>query len=117
MRIGVWRSCARASNASSRKHAQDNSPAAPAARTISLMANPDKLPAPVIARQFGVGKLTRHLLVCVGPDCVDPAVGEKTWEHIKRRMKELNITGPDGPCYRTKCQCLRICNEGPIAVV
>ena len=81
------------------------------------MANPDKLPAPVIARQFGVGKLTRHLLVCVGPDCVDPAVGEKTWEHIKRRMKELNITGPDGPCYRTKCDCFRICIDGPIAVV
>src|SRR5207248_11771303 len=23
----------------------------------------------------------------------------------------------DGPCYRTKCQCLRICIAGPIAVV
>ena len=28
-------------------------------------------------------------------------------------MKELNITGSDGPFYRTKCDCLRICNEGP----
>src|SRR6266487_2116602 len=81
------------------------------------MANPDKLPPPVIAKQFGVGKLTRHLLICLGPDCTDLARGEKTWEHIKRRMKELNITGPDGPCYRTKCQCLRICTDGPIAVV
>ena len=32
-------------------------------------------------------------------------------------MKELNITGPDGPFYRTKCQCLRICSGGPICVV
>ena len=32
-------------------------------------------------------------------------------------MKELNLAGPDGPCYRTKCQCLRMCIDGPIAVV
>jgi (2Fe-2S) ferredoxin len=32
-------------------------------------------------------------------------------------MKDLNIAGADGPCYRTKCQCLRICVGGPICVV
>ena len=32
-------------------------------------------------------------------------------------MKQLNIAGPDGPCFRTKCGCLRICTAGPIAVV
>jgi (2Fe-2S) ferredoxin len=69
------------------------------------------------AAAFGIGKLSRHLLVCVGPDCVAPEVGDETWQYVKRRMKELNIAGPDGPCYRTKCQCLRICNNGPIAVV
>lgn len=69
------------------------------------------------ARSFGVGKLTRHLFVCLGPDCSDLEEGERTWMHIKKRMKELNIAGTDGPCYRTKVQCLRICNEGPICVV
>src|SRR5579864_8705508 len=81
------------------------------------MANPDRLPPPVIAARFGVGKLRRHLFICIGPDCTDPAEGEKTWEFIKKRMKELEIAGGDGPCYRTKCQCLRICTEGPICVV
>jgi (2Fe-2S) ferredoxin len=81
------------------------------------MANPDRIPAPEMARRFGVGKLRRHLFICVGPDCVDPTVGEKTWEYLKKRMKELNIAGPDGPCYRTKCNCLRMCISGPIAVV
>jgi (2Fe-2S) ferredoxin len=66
---------------------------------------------------FGIGKLTRHLFVCVGPDCVDPEAGDATWQYLKRRMKELNITGADGPFYRTKCQCLRTCTEGPICVV
>ena len=69
------------------------------------------------AAAFGIGKLSRHLLVCVGPDCVAPEAGDETWQYVKRRMKELNIAGPDGPCYRTRCQCLRICNNGPIAVV
>ena len=81
------------------------------------MANPQKLPPPVIARKFGVGKLTRHLLICLGPDCCDLEQGEATWEYLKKRMKELNITGEDGPFYRTKCQCLRICIDGPICVV
>ena len=69
------------------------------------------------AAAFGVGKLRRHLFVCVGPDCVDPEAGDATWQYLKRRMKDLNITGADGPFYRTKCQCLRICTDGPICVV
>jgi (2Fe-2S) ferredoxin len=81
------------------------------------MANPEKYPPSVMAAKFGIGKLTRHLFVCLGPDCIDPAAGEKTWEYLKKRLKELNLAGPDGPCYRTKCQCLRVCIAGPIAVV
>jgi len=69
------------------------------------------------AHMFGVGKLTRHLFVCLGPDCVDPERGQETWDYVKRRMKELNLAGPDGPAYRTKVSCFRICIGGPIAVV
>jgi (2Fe-2S) ferredoxin len=75
------------------------------------------LPPEKMAESFGVGRLTRHLFVCLGPDCADLKDGEATWTYLKRRMKELNIAGADGPCYRTKCQCLRICTDGPIAVV
>lgn len=81
------------------------------------MANPEHLPPPVMAAAFGVGKLRRHLFICLGPDCIEPQEGEKTWEYVKKRMKQLNIAGPQGPCYRTKCQCLRICTDGPICVV
>jgi len=76
----------------------------------------DRAPAEAAAA-FGVGHLTRHLFVCIGPDCVDPDDGDRTWKYIKRRMKELNVAGEDGPAYRTKCQCLRICTRGPICVV
>jgi (2Fe-2S) ferredoxin len=70
-----------------------------------------------MAREFGIGKLHRHLLICTGPDCIDPAEGDKVWDYVKKRTKQLNIAGPDGPCYRTRCACLRICINGPIAVV
>lgn len=81
------------------------------------MANSERLPPEVMAEKFGVGKLHRHLFVCLGPHCAEPAAGEQTWEYIKKRMKQLNLAGADGPCYRTKCDCLRICINGPICVV
>src|SRR5258708_33107865 len=65
------------------------------------------------ATAFGVGKLKRHLFVCVGPDCVDLETGDATWQYLKRRLKELNIAGSDGPCYRTRCHCLRMRTAGP----
>jgi (2Fe-2S) ferredoxin len=69
------------------------------------------------AASFGVCKLTRHMLICTGPDCIDADEGERTWTYVKKRLKALDIAGPDGPIYRTRCKCLRICTAGPIAVV
>jgi (2Fe-2S) ferredoxin len=69
------------------------------------------------AAAFGIGKISRHLLLCGGPDCATIEDAERTWDHVKRRMKELNLAGPDGPAYRTRCRCLRICTGGPITVV
>lgn len=77
----------------------------------------DRTTPEAAALAFGVGKLTRHLFVCIGPDCVDPGKGQETWDYVKKRMKELALAGADGPAYRTKCACFRICTDGPIAVV
>ena len=81
------------------------------------MANPEQLPPDVMAAKLGIGRLTRHLFICLGPDCVDEGVGEQTWEYLKRRLKDLNLAGPAGGCYRTKCGCLRVCTQGPVCVV
>jgi (2Fe-2S) ferredoxin len=81
------------------------------------MPNPDHIPPPQMAARFGVGHLTRHIFLCIGPDCCTPESGQQTWNFLKRRLKDLKLTGPAGTCYRTKCQCLRICTAGPIAVV
>jgi (2Fe-2S) ferredoxin len=69
------------------------------------------------AAMFGVGKIVRHMFVCAGPDCAPAEEGMATWDYVKRRMKELNIAGADGPAYRTRVGCFRICTSGPICVV
>jgi (2Fe-2S) ferredoxin len=81
------------------------------------MSNPQKLPPDVMAPKFGIGQLQRHVFLCLGPDCVDPAAGEASWEYLKTRLAQLKLAGPGGPIYRTKSGCLRICIQGPIAVV
>lgn len=81
------------------------------------VGNPNKLPADQMKDILGIGKLSRHLFICIGPDCIPFEEGEKVWDFVKRRLKELNLLPPVGSCYRTKCGCLRVCAEGPIAVV
>ncbi|EKD54352.1 MAG: ferredoxin, 2Fe-2s [uncultured bacterium] len=38
------------------------------------------------------------------------------WEYLKSRLDDLHLT-EEGGIYRTKANCLRICRQGPIAVV
>ena len=40
-----------------------------------------------------------------------------SWNYLKRRLKELNLTGSDALVYRSKVNCLQVCTRGPIAVV
>ena len=66
-----------------------------------------------------IDKIVRHIFLCCDqtvPKCCDKGVGLKSWEFLKKRLQELNLTGQGG-IYRTKANCLRICEQGPIAVV
>ena len=77
------------------------------------MANPQRIPPETMAKQLGVGTLSRHLFICLGPNCCQREQGQATWDYIKRRLKELKLTN----VYRSKCDCLRICIAGPVCVV
>ena len=60
-----------------------------------------------------------HLFLCAGPTnpkCCSKELGLESWEFLKKRLKELNLNEVVG-IYRTKANCLRVCNKGPIAVV
>src|SRR5215469_1218333 len=69
---------------------------------------------------LGLEKYRRHIFLCADqtePKCAAKEKGLESWEYLKRRLKELNLVGPSPLVYRTKANCLRVCTQGPIAVV
>ena len=47
-------------------------------------------------------------------------MGLKTWEALKRAIKELGLERPErnrGIVLRTKADCLRICAKGPVLLI
>jgi (2Fe-2S) ferredoxin len=69
------------------------------------------------ARKRGIGGYSRHVFICIGPDCCSREEGERAWERLKKRVGELNCRPGQAQVYRTKVGCLRICEQGPTAVV
>jgi (2Fe-2S) ferredoxin len=79
------------------------------------------MPRPLreIADELGIGGLRRHILLCADqtkPKCCEKAIGLESWEYLKMRLRELGLVGSGG-IYRSKVNCLQICQDGPIAVV
>lgn len=71
-------------------------------------------------KALGLEKFRRHIFLCAGPTepkCCAREQGMASWEFLKRRLKELNLAGPEPLVYRTRANCLRVCLRGPIAVV
>ena len=64
-----------------------------------------------------MGGYDRHIFLCTGPDCCTPEEGAAAWARLKAGVARLNADGARPPIYRTKVGCLRICREGPVAVV
>ena len=72
-----------------------------------------------IAETIGVPVARRHIFLCCDqttPKCCEKERGLAAWEYLKRRLKELGLSDRGG-ILRTKTNCLRICEGGPIAVV
>lgn len=69
------------------------------------------------AETFGIPTMRRHILLCAGPDCAEPARGEAAWNYLKKRIKDLKLDSAPTSVFRTKCHCLRICTAGPIMCV
>jgi (2Fe-2S) ferredoxin len=72
-----------------------------------------------MAATIGVPLARRHIFLCADqttPKCCDKARSIEAWDFLKRRLKELQLS-EQGGILRTKANCLRICEGGPIAVV
>lgn len=71
------------------------------------------------AESVGVGATRRHIFLCCDqttPKCCDRERSLEAWDYLKRRLTELGLS-EQGGIYRTKANCFRICQNGPIAVV
>ena len=74
-------------------------------------------PVEVAVAKLKLGDQRRHVLLCIGGKCATPDQGQASWDHLKRRLRELGLQDVRGGVLRTKVDCLRICTSGPIAVV
>src|SRR5216683_4595172 len=77
-------------------------------------------PLKMMTESLGLETYRRHIFLCADqtePKCAPKQAGLESWEYLKRRLKELNLAGPVPLVYRTKANCLRVCTNGPIAVV
>jgi len=73
-----------------------------------------------IAAGLEIPRIRRHIFLCCDqtkPKCAPKEVGLESWEYLKRRLAELGLLSGVNCVYRTKANCLRICEQGPIAVV
>ena len=103
---------------------------------ISQDAPPDPARLRTIAANLAIPQITRHVFLCCDqskPKCCDQGRSIVAWEYLKRRLAELGLdrprpspTPPSGRqstrstpalVFRTKANCLRVCEAGPIAVV
>jgi (2Fe-2S) ferredoxin len=91
-----------------------------------------------IAEALSIPRVHRHIFLCADqttPKCAPVEETNAVWRYLKQRCKELDIASAppvwqaslthqptaapagNGTVLRTKADCLRICEMGPIAVV
>ena len=69
--------------------------------------------------ELKINQIERHIFLCCDqtkPKCSQHAKSLESWDFLKKRLRELGLSEAGG-VYRTKANCLRICQGGPIAVV
>ena len=93
----------------------------------------------LISDSLGIGALDRHIFLCAQqatPRCSSYEDSAAVWIYLKRRLKALGLSSPPPPwrgrdlesppppvetvpgrILRSKVDCLRVCERGPIAVV
>ncbi len=73
-----------------------------------------------VAQNLSIPLARRHIFLCADqtkPKCAEREVTVESWDYLKRRLEELGIAKGENCVFRTKANCLRVCEQGPIAVV
>jgi (2Fe-2S) ferredoxin len=70
-----------------------------------------------MSKKLQLENYRRHILLCVGGKCADVEVQGRTWAFLKKRLADLGVIDVEQGIFRSKVECLRVCLEGPIALV
>ncbi len=72
-----------------------------------------------VAETLCIGHYARHVFICIGDKCCSTEIGQAAWDVLKKELKDrkLSLSTVENACYRTKADCLRVCESGPILVV
>lgn len=77
-----------------------------------------------VIHSLGIANIQRHVFLCADqtkPLCCDKETGLLSWNYLKKRLKELRLDQPselhNRSIFRTKANCLRVCQQGPILLV
>ena len=73
-----------------------------------------------VAQNLSIPLVRRHIFLCADqtkPKCAEREITVESWDYLKRRLEELGIAKGENCVFRTKANCLRVCEQGPIAVV
>ena len=77
------------------------------------------------AKKLELEKTERHIFLCTAActcaasktACCSAEEASNAWEFLKKRLAELNLGASGKHINRSKVDCLRLCQKGPIAVV
>ncbi len=68
--------------------------------------------------RIGLGVVKRHIFLCCDQSnakCCQYERGMDSWRYLVKRLQELDLV--DHQVMRSKVNCLRVCHQGPIAVI
>lgn len=69
------------------------------------------------AQALRLDSARRHVFLCTHGKCAPQEQAREAWAFLKRRLKELGLVDVEGGVMRTRADCLRVCRDGPVAVV
>jgi (2Fe-2S) ferredoxin len=72
-----------------------------------------------VAADLGLDRVRHHIFLCCDQSdaaCCTKEKSLESWDYLKSRLKKLGLSDKGG-IARTKANCLRVCQQGPIAVV
>lgn len=70
--------------------------------------------------RLAIGQVKRHIFVCADqgkPQCCSQEEGLAVWDALKNGLANRGLLSGENCVFRTKANCLRVCEQGPLAVI